>query len=167
MYEGRRPHTKIRPKPLQAVLQGDRTEIRIQKIFIGDKMTLNDPLANAMSKILNSERISRNECLVKPSSKLIKQVLTVIKENMFLGDIEDIPDGKGGMLKISLIGKINQCGAIKPRYAIKKSDFEKFEKRYLPAKDFGILVLSTPHGVLTHYEAKKKNSGGRLLAYCY
>ena len=49
----------------------------------------------------------------------------------------------------------------------KKADFEKFERRYLPAKDMGILIVSTPAGIMTHVEAKKKGLGGRLLAYCY
>ena len=41
------------------------------------------------------------------------------------------------------------------------------EKRYLPAKDFGILIMSTSKGIMTHYDAKKKNLGGKLLSYCY
>ena len=45
--------------------------------------------------------------------------------------------------------------------------FEKFERRYLPAKDLGILFVSTPKGIMTHYDAKAKKLGGKLLAYCY
>ena len=40
-------------------------------------------------------------------------------------------------------------------------DFEKFEKRYLPAKNFGILIVTTPEGIMTHYEAKERGIGGR------
>ena len=65
------------------------------------------------------------------------------------------------------MGNINKCGSIKPRYNIKKEDYEKFEKRYLPAKDFGFLIVSTSKGVMSHMEAKEKNIGGRLLAYFY
>ena len=50
---------------------------------------------------------------------------------------------------------------------IKKDGFEKFEKRYLPAKDFGIILISTTKGIMIHTEAKKKNMGGILFAYCY
>ena len=46
-------------------------------------------------------------------------------------------------------------------------DFEKYEKRFLPAKDFGIIIMTTPQGIMTHIEAKKKSTGGKLLAYCY
>ena len=72
-----------------------------------------------------------------------------------------------GQFKVELEGNINKCGVIKPRHAVKKDEFEKFEKRYLPAKNFGILIVTTPEGIMTHYEAKERGIGGRLLAYMY
>ena len=128
---------------------------------------LNDPLANALSKILNNEKIGKEICLIKPISNTIKKIFQIMQENNYVGEFKEIDDGKGGLIKINLLGKINKCGAIKPRYPIKKTDFEKFEKRYLPAKDFGIIIISTTKGITTHLDAKKKNLGGVLLAYCY
>lgn len=128
---------------------------------------LNDPLANMMSLIFNNEMIGRQECLIKPSSKIIKELLKVMKENGYVGDFKEIEDSRGNYVKLVLTGSINKCGVIKPRYSVKNKDFEKFEKRYLPAKDIGILFVSTPSGIMTHYGAKSKKIGGRLLAYCY
>jgi small subunit ribosomal protein S8 len=128
---------------------------------------LNDPLANALSVILNSEKIGKSECMIKPISKLIKEVLKVMKENGYIGEFKEVEDGKGGYIKINLLGMINKCGVIKPRYSSEKDNYEKFEKRYLPAKDIGIIFVSTTEGIMTHYAAKKKGIGGRLLAYCY
>ncbi|MEM1997294.1 MAG: 30S ribosomal protein S8, partial [Candidatus Bathyarchaeia archaeon] len=54
-----------------------------------------------------------------------------------------------------------------PRYSFKVKDIEKWEKNYLPARDIGILVVSTPEGVMSHLEARKKGIGGKLLAYIY
>lgn len=128
---------------------------------------LNDQLANTMSLILNNELIGKSDCLIKPGSKIIKQVLKVMKENGYVVDFKEIEDSRGSYIKLSLAGNINKCGVIKPRYSIKNNEFEKFERRYLPAKDVGILVISTPRGIMTHYDAKSKKIGGRLLAYCY
>lgn len=50
---------------------------------------------------------------------------------------------------------------------MKLPEFEKFEKRYLPAKNMGIIMVSTSQGITTHRMAKEKKSGGRLIAYCY
>ena len=130
-------------------------------------MSMNDPLANALSLILNDEKIGRNVSSIKPYSKIIKKVLEVMNNNHYIGDFEEIEDGRGNMLKLNLLGNINKCGVIKPRYSVKKDQYEKFEKRYLLAKGMGILIISTPLGIISHDEAKKKGIGGKLLAYCY
>lgn len=128
---------------------------------------LNDPLANALSHILNNEKAKKNECSIKPISKTIKTVLRILREHHYLGSFKDVKDGRGNHITAQLLGRINQCGVIKPRFSVKTTDFEKFEKRFLPAKGFGIIIVSTPQGVMTHNEAKNRNIGGILLAYCY
>lgn len=130
-------------------------------------MTLNDPLANMLSHILNCERRAKQSCLVSPKSKMILNVLNLLKRNKYLGDYEIIQEAKSGIIKVNLLGNINKCGAIKPRYSVKFTGFEKFEKRYLPAKDFGLLIVSTPKGIMTHKEAISNKVGGKLLVYCY
>ncbi len=128
---------------------------------------LNDSLANAVSLILNNETIGKSECILKPVSKVVKEVLKVMKENGYVGEFKEVEDSRGNYIQLTLIGSINKCGVIKPRYSVTNKDFEKFEKRYLPAKDLGLLFVSTPKGIMTHYDAKSKKIGGRLLAYCY
>ena len=86
------------------------------------------------------------------------------KDNYF-GEYVD--DDKAGMFTVELEGNINKCGVIKPRHAVKKDEFEKFEKRYLPSKNFGIMIVTTPEGIMTHHEAKERGIGGRLLVYVY
>jgi small subunit ribosomal protein S8 len=128
---------------------------------------LNDPLSNVLSKILNAEKLSKDSCEIKPISKVIKKILAIMQDQKYIGSFKEIEDGRGNHIKINLIGKINKCGAIKPKYPIKKLDFEKFEKRYLPAKDFGMIIISTSKGIMIHTEAKNKGLGGILLAYVY
>ena len=128
---------------------------------------LNDPLANALSNILNKENAKTKECIIYPSSKVIMEVMKVMKDYHYVGEIKEINDLKGKRIIIQLINKINKCGVIKPRFAVKKENYEKFEKRFLPAKEFGILIVSTSKGIMSNNEARKKNLGGKLLAYCY
>ena len=130
-------------------------------------MVLNDPLSNAMSKICSYEKISKKECFIKPVSKTIKKILDVLNEEGYLGSYEEIEDGRGNHLKLNLLGKINECGGIKPRFAVTIDSYEKFEKRYLPAKGFGLLIVSTSQGIMTHEKAIEKKLGGRLMAFCY
>ena len=130
-------------------------------------MSSNNPLANVLSFIQNYERLGKKEVLTKNNSNLIKKVLIIMNKEGYIGSFEEIEDNKGDLLKINLIGKINNINVIRPSYQIKNVEFEKFEKRYLPAKDFGIIIVSTNKGLMTHQEAKEKGYGGKLLAYCY
>lgn len=125
-----------------------------------------DTLADVMSAIKNADRMGKRDCLT-PASKLVKEVLTVIQKEGFIGTFEFIDDGKSGKFKIELKSRVNDCNVIKPRYSVKIDEFEKWEKRFLPAKGFGVLLISTTKGLMTHEEAKKKHLGGKLLAYAF
>lgn len=128
---------------------------------------LNDPLANVLAMMNNADQKGMKQCSIKPSSKLILSVLEILNARHYIGSYSVVEDGRGGIVQINLIGAINKCGAIKPRFSVGMGNYEKFETRFLPAKDFGLLVVSTPKGIMTHTEAKAKGFGGRLIAYCY
>lgn len=130
-------------------------------------MSMNDPLANALSAIMNAERRVRRELTISPTSKVLGKVLEIMRDHRLIGAFEEQSKSRGGIIKVNLIGGINKCNVIKPRYQVKKDGYEKYEKRYLPAKDFGIIIVSTNQGIMTHIEAKKKGLGGSLIAYCY
>jgi len=130
-------------------------------------MSLNDPLADALSAIKNAEAVGKLSCTLKPASKLIGSVLRVMREYGYIEEFEFIDDGRAGEFQVRLRGKINTCGVIKPRFSVKLTEFEKWEARFLPAKGFGVLILTTPKGVLSHYEAREMGTGGQLLAYVY
>ena len=126
-----------------------------------------DPLNDAMSQINNAEKVGKSECMVKPSSKLIGRVLKTMQDNGYIKEFEYLDDGRSGQFKVTLNGNINKCGVIKPRFSVRKTELENFESRYLPAQDFGVLILTTTEGVITHTKARDLGVGGRLLAYVY
>ena len=128
---------------------------------------LNDPLANALSLMKNAEIKGKGTCLIQPSSKLIGGVLDLLKKKGYIAGFEYLEDGKAGVFQVKLLGNINNCGVIKPRYPVKREDLENWESRYLPAQDFGLLILTTTQGIVSHDEAKKSGIGGKLLAYIY
>lgn len=128
---------------------------------------LNDPLANALSLMKNAEMKGKGVCDIQPSSKLIGGVLNLLKEKGYIKEFQFVEDGKTGVFEVTLKGSINNCGVIKPRYPIKRDDMDKWESRYLPAQDFGLLILTTTQGIVSQNEAKKNGIGGKLLAYVY
>lgn len=126
-----------------------------------------DILADALSKIKNAERAGKRMCEIRPVSHLLGRVLKVMQDYGYVGEFEYIPDRQAGKFRVQLLGNINDCGVIKPRYSVKKRELEKYEARYLPAQDFGVLIITTTKGVISHSKAKEVGVGGKLLAYVY
>jgi small subunit ribosomal protein S8 len=130
-------------------------------------MAQQDPVMDALTKLRNAEIASKTEVTLMPGSNFLGEILKIAKDNGYILDFKKI-DNKGMLsFTVELSGKMNVCKAIKPRYAVKKNDFEKYEKRYLPARDLGLIVVSTPQGLMTHAQAKAKGLGGRLIAFMY
>ena len=125
-----------------------------------------DSLSDALVLIKNADHVGKETAII-PASRLIGEVLKLLTEKGYLNNYEYRENGKGGEFDISLNGKINGCGAIKPRFSVKLRDMERHEARYLPAKDFGLLILTTPYGVMNNDQAKEALTGGKLLAYVY
>jgi len=126
-----------------------------------------DTLSNGLITIINNEMRNKRECIIDPASKLLGRILRIVQLNGYIGEFEFIDDGRAGKFKIQLLGRINKCGAIRPRFSVKADRFEEWEKKYLPSRDVGLLVVSTPDGVLSHKEAREKRIGGKLLAFVY
>lgn len=126
-----------------------------------------DPLVNALNTIVSHEGRRKNECIITPASDLVGRVLRLIQGKGYVGEIEFIDDGRQGKFRVQLFGRINECKAVTPRFKTKVSEMEKWEKRYLPSRNLGVLILSTPTGVMDHNKAKEENVGGVLLAYVY
>lgn len=127
----------------------------------------NDPIADALSAIRNAERSGLGECEVEPASKLLGNILEVMQQAGYIEAYEFNEDHRAGSFHVELQGHVNDCGVIKPRFAVKTDELEDWEARYLPGRDFGKLILTTTNGVVGHNEAKEMGVGGKLLAYVY
>ncbi len=129
-------------------------------------MSRMDLLSDALSAIMNAVMVGKSEVVI-PRSKLIGAVLNEMQKAGYIGMFEIIDDGRGGKIKVQLVGRINKCGAIKPRFSFKKNELDKWVRHFLPARGMGVLVVSTSQGIMSHQEAMEKGLGGILLAYVY
>lgn len=130
-------------------------------------MADNDPLSSALSGIDNAESVGHLTQTVEPASNIIGSVLEVFYDRGYINGFEFVEDGKAGRFEVELKGAINECGSVKPRYSAGADDFERWEKRFLPARDYGTLVVTTSHGIMSHYEAREEGIGGQIIAYVY
>jgi small subunit ribosomal protein S8 len=125
-----------------------------------------DRLADALNTIKTHEMVGQNKCTVK-STKLIGEVLRLLQQHGYIKDYQFNDDGRGGFFNVTLAGRINNCGVIKPRFPVKAHEWAKYEQQWLPGVGIGFLIVSTSRGVMTNIDAQKMGIGGRLLAYVY
>jgi small subunit ribosomal protein S8 len=126
-----------------------------------------DLLNDALVALRHADRDGKPHVEIAPTSKLIAEVLRIFREHGYIQEFTFVPGGRGGKYDVTLSRRINSCGVVKPRIAVPHDALERYESRFLPAQDFGLLVLSTNRGVLAHPQARELKIGGRLLAYVY
>lgn len=129
-----------------------------------------NPLANALTTLYNNEVRRKKQAIIMPASKLIINVLRVLQKEGYIGEFEYIDDGRAGKITVQLLGRINKCGPITPRYPLTYKDLltlQDYVRKYLPSKEIGILIISTSKGVMSHKEALKERIGGVALGYVY
>ncbi|MCC7552825.1 30S ribosomal protein S8 [Candidatus Micrarchaeota archaeon] len=127
---------------------------------------VNDTVADSLNRMKTHEQVGKKECIIQ-ASKLMKEILKILQSNKYIGTYELIEEGHAKLFRIELVGRINKCSAIKPRFPVKKDEWTKWEQQYIPAIGFGMLIVSTPKGIMTNKEAKEHKVGGRIIAYIY
>ena len=130
-------------------------------------MPTNNILANLFTTLFNTEDRRKDSCIIVPTSKLGIEVLNTLKKEGYIDNFEHIDDKRGGKFKIKLLAKISKCGAITPRFKVKKDEYGVWERQFLPSYDRGMLLVTTNQGVMSHKEAVDKNIGGFLIGYVY
>ena len=123
-----------------------------------------DIVSDALNMLKNAKKAKKDVVKVKIISNLLIEILKIMKQK---GAIKKYKiNGKEKSIEIT-IGNLTECKSIKPRFSCNKSQIEKYRRRYLPARNLGIMILSTNKGLITHEEAEKEQIGGSLIAYFY
>ena len=120
-----------------------------------------DIVADALNQIMNAKKARKSEVVLKKHSKFLRNVLDIAKKAGCLNYSVN-----GNELKIN-IKNLNEIKAVKPRYTVKAGKISHYVRRYLPARNFGFVIVSTNQGLMTHIDALEKNIGGCLIAYFY
>lgn len=120
-----------------------------------------DIVADTLNQIMNAKKAKKTEVVVHKNSKLLRNILDMAKKDGHLDYSVD-----GNKITIQII-KINEIKAIKPRFTFSIKKIDKYVERFLPARNFGFIIVSTNQGLMKHTEAKEQNLGGCLIAYMF
>lgn len=123
-----------------------------------------DIVADALNMIKNAKTAKKNTAKIKKISNLLIEILKIMKQKNYIKKYKI--NSKEKTIEVS-IGELLDCKAIKPRFSVNKTQIEKYRRRYLPARDLGMIIISTNKGLMTHEEAIEKGVGGSLIAYFY
>jgi ribosomal protein S8 len=85
----------------------------------------------------------------------------------YIGEFEIVDDHRSGKIVVNLLGRVNKCGVISPRFDLRVKDVEKQVNNLLPSRLFGHVVLTTATGIVDHEEARRKHTGGKVLGFFY
>ena len=120
-----------------------------------------DIVADTLNQIMNAKKARKTEVVVNKHSKLLRNILDIAKDAGYLDyEIE------GTKLRIQIMN-VNEIRAIKPRYTFSIKNINNYVRRFLPARNFGFVVVSTNQGLMKHEEAEEQNLGGCLVAYMF
>ena len=123
-----------------------------------------DVVADGLNMIRNAKKARKENLKIDRISNLLIEVLKIMKQK---GAIKKYKiDSKEKSLDVTL-GKFEECKSIKPRFSVNVGQIERYQRRYLPARGIGTMILSTNKGLMTHEEALEENIGGSLIAYFY
>ncbi len=130
-------------------------------------MVLISVLSDCLKTILNAERAGKRQVLIRPSSKVIIRFLKLMQKRNYIGDFEVVDDRRGGKVVIELLGRINKCGVISPRFDIGVTEYEKVVANLLPSRQFGYIVMTTNIGIIDQEKARRRHVGGKILGFFY
>lgn len=127
-------------------------------------MSMQDPIADMLTRIRNGQQ-AKHVNVTFASSLLKEQIARVLKEEGYINDylIESL-DGNKKQMTVSLkyfqgrpvISTVKRIS--KPGLRVYKS-----VKDLLPVPGFGVSILSTSKGVMTHSTARQHNIGGEVI----
>lgn len=129
-------------------------------------MALTDPIADGLTVIRNGNRVQKERVDVK-SSFLMTEILKIMRQEKFIYDYRLIEDKKQGILRVYLRKASEPLRTIARVMKVSKPGLRIYAKKdKIPTvlNGLGICILSTPQGVMTGEEAKRRGIGGEVLA---
>src|SRR6476469_3966889 len=128
-------------------------------------MSVNDPISDILTRIRNGG-LARKAEVSMPSTKVLVAIAKILKDEGYIGDFEVVDTRPQNVLKVSLRYGNDKHHSIREIKRVSKPGLRVYAgKDAIPRvkSGLGIAIVSTPEGVLTGYEARRRGIGGEVL----
>ena len=128
-------------------------------------MSVNDPISDMLTRIRNAGMARKAE-VVMPSTKVLVAIADVLKAEGYIDDFQVIEKLPQNNIKLTLRYGADKKHSIREIKRVSKPGLRVYAgKEAIPRvkSGLGIAIVSTPEGVLTGYEARRRGIGGEVL----
>lgn len=128
-------------------------------------MSVNDPISDMLTRVRNAGMARQTETTM-PSTKILVAIAGILKEEGYISDFRVNERRPQDQLVISLRYGADKKPAIREIKRISKPGLRVYAgKDEIPRvkSGLGIAIVSTPQGVLTGFEARRRGIGGEVL----
>lgn len=126
---------------------------------------MTDPIADMLIRIQNAS-MARHKSVIVSASKIKLEIARILKEEGYIEDFKYIEEKPQAKIEIILKYDENKRPVIAGVKRVSKPGRRIYRGyRNLPKvlDGFGIAIVSTPQGIMTDYEARKRKVGGEVL----
>jgi len=128
-------------------------------------MSVNDPISDMLTRIRNAG-MARKSDVTMPSTKVLVAIAQILKQEGYVADFEVVEKRPQNQLKVALRYGPDKRHTIREIRRVSKPGLRIYAgKDAIPRvkSGLGIAIVSTPEGVLTGYEARRRGIGGEVL----
>tara|TARA_Y100001001_G_C7999863_1_gene305890 strand:- start:1316 stop:1717 length:402 start_codon:yes stop_codon:yes gene_type:complete len=129
-------------------------------------MAYNDPIGDMFTRIRNAQTAKHSATIV-PASKMRASVLDLLKAEGFIrGYKQETSEAGHGVFRVELKYAEDGEGVIHELQRVSRPGRRVYSKvNEIPRihNGLGIAIMSTPHGVLSDYQARAENVGGEVI----
>jgi small subunit ribosomal protein S8 len=128
-------------------------------------MSVNDPISDMLTRIRNAGMARQSETTM-PSTKVLVAIAHILKEEGYIENFHVVEQRPQNKLVVNLRYGADKKHSIKEIKRVSKPGLRVYAgKDDIPRvrSGLGIAIVSTPQGVLTGYEARRRGIGGEVL----
>ncbi|AQT69839.1 30S ribosomal protein S8 [Anaerohalosphaera lusitana] len=128
-------------------------------------MSLQDPIADMLTRIRNGGRAEMSQVMIR-SSKSCQGVAEVLKDEGYIEDYDVIDDGKQGLIRIKLRYTLAGDPVITELQRVSKPGCRIYRGAdELPEVlgGLGVSIISTSKGIMSDKNCRKDNVGGEVI----